>query len=181
MTIIPKSDRLRRDIATCLQVTDSLIPYLVPPPANFAPSEPIAEDVKRFAQSSFRNAATKLDSLVARLGDYSTEEVFEQKILMGADADIKARMETAITAAHCRRPSVIYRPDITKSPAGCWCATYGDVNFPENCVIGVGASVEQAMADFDKEWTENKSRVVVTSDTTQIQNPNTSKGRKKNK
>lgn len=181
MTIIPKNDRLRRDIATCLQATDSLIPYLVPPPANYAPSEPIDESVRLSAQASFNNATTKLDELIAGLGKYETEEIFEQKILAGADADIKARLETALTAAYCRRPSVTYRPEITKSPTGCWCAIYGNPNMPENCVIGVGATVEQAMADFDRDWMTNKSKTVVTPDTTQIRNPDTSKGRKKQK
>lgn len=181
MTIIPRNDRLRRDIATCLQVTDSLIPYLIPPPANYAPSESMDENVKLSAQASFHNATTKLDKLVSGLGEYETDELFEKKLILGADADIRARMETAITAAHCRRPSVLYRPSVTKSPSGCWCATYSDANVPENCVIGVGATVEQAMADFDRDWIENKAELVVTPDTTQIPIPNTSKGRKKRK
>lgn len=181
MTIIPKNDRLRRDIATCLQATDSLIPYLIPPPANYAPSEPLNEDVKRSAEASFHNATTKLDELISGLGKYETEERFEQKILMSAEADIRAKLEAAITAANCRRPSVVYQPTITKSPAGCWCAIYGNPDMPENCVVGVGASVEQAMVDFDREWKTNQVEAVVTPDTTQIKNPDTSKGRKKQK
>lgn len=47
------------------------------------------------------------------------------------------------------RPSVIYRPKISKDGTQ-WCALYGE-NLHDGCA-GFGDSISKAMADFDKNW-----------------------------
>lgn len=175
MTIAPKNERLRRDIGVCLEVTDSLIPYLVPREVFSGVAGELDKDVKNSAEATFHNVTTKLDALIASLGNYASEELIEKKILDHADALTAAQRESALTSQNLRRPSVIYQPIIGRHPSGSWCAFYGDVNDEEASIIGVGKTVEEAMLDFDREWTKKEPAA---RQTTQTPKTDTSKGRK---
>ncbi len=51
------------------------------------------------------------------------------------------------------RPSAVYRASIRRTANG-YIAHYGDLENLDNVVIGSGKSVEEAMADFDKQFTD---------------------------
>lgn len=179
MTITPKNDRLRKDIATCVQVSDALIPYLLPRDRDFGDKESsIDKEVATSAEATFIGVCNKLDDLVAGLGTYELETKFEKLVIEGAEADIVNRRQQALTAKNLRRPSVIYHPEIAKTETGAWCAYYGDLTQPEACVIGVGDTVENAMLDFDADWIK-KATLHEPTKTTQSSKSNTLKGRKK--
>ena len=57
------------------------------------------------------------------------------------------------------RPSVIYRPSIARD-GNMWSVLYGD-NLMDG-VCGFGETPELAMADFDKNWKEQKIHVAPT-------------------
>lgn len=52
------------------------------------------------------------------------------------------------------RPSVLYRPTISLD-GNCYCALYGE-DLMAGCA-GFGETMAEAMADFDKNWTQQKA------------------------
>lgn len=72
-----------------------------------------------------------------------------------AHAAQMAGVAVADAAARYERPSVMMRPSITID-GNQWCALYGaDL---QNGVAGFGDTVDEAMADFDKNWYGQKAR-----------------------
>ena len=57
------------------------------------------------------------------------------------------------------RPSVLYRPSISQDGTD-WCALYG-TNLQDG-ISGHGATVEEAMLDFDKAWCNTKTQKAIT-------------------
>lgn len=173
----PKKDRLRKDISSCLEITDALHPFIVPP-GEFTPgAATIDEEVKTSAEATFIKVCNKLDDLIDGLG--KAEDPYDKKLLAVADAEIEARKGVATTAKHTRRPSILYQPTIGKHPSGSWCVFYGDISDDKSCVIGVGNTVEAAMLDFDNEWRGRSKVRKARPQTTQSPKSDTSKGRKK--
>jgi hypothetical protein len=69
-----------------------------------------------------------------------------------ADHVIRCAMqEIAVSFAEHARPSAVYRPSLGRD-GNKWCALYG-ANLAEG-VAGFGDSPEQAMADFDVNWSK---------------------------
>lgn len=56
-----------------------------------------------------------------------------------------------VAAYACERPSVLFRPRVFIDGA-LWCALYGE-NVQDG-VAGFGPSPDEAMADFDRNWTQ---------------------------
>lgn len=75
----------------------------------------------------------------------------------------RAAMQDAIweVAASMQRPSVLFRPAISMD-GNMWCALYGD-NLQDG-VAGFGASVAEAMADFDKNWNSDQAHKIKTEE-----------------
>lgn len=61
----------------------------------------------------------------------------------------QARHEICFAAGEYARPSVLYRPCLSRD-GNQWCALYG-TNLQDG-VAGFGASVDEAMRDFDTQW-----------------------------
>lgn len=64
------------------------------------------------------------------------------------------RSEFITTAWEQRRPSVLFRPELSLDGTH-WCALYG-ANLQEG-VAGFGLSPEEAMENFDREWTQKRT------------------------
>lgn len=177
MIVNPRNERLRRDIASCLQVTESFLPYVSTQTKDWQGGGAVEDrNVRDSLHTTLIHACNQLNSLIQQLGTYGTEETFEQKLLEGAQADINAKNEVAATARVTRRPSVMYQPSLGRTPGGHWCASYGDLSDDTTCVVGLGESVAEAMADFDRSWFEKNPPA---SDTTHSPKSNTNKSRKK--
>jgi hypothetical protein len=63
------------------------------------------------------------------------------------------QQEIACVSMEMQRPSVLFRPSI-EPDGNQWCALYGS-NLQDG-VAGFGDTPAQAMADFDKNWREQK-------------------------
>lgn len=65
-----------------------------------------------------------------------------------------AENERYCAAADARRPSVLYRPALTADGTK-WCALYGEDL--ASGVAGFGDTPAEAMYDFDKAWTTERT------------------------
>ena len=58
-------------------------------------------------------------------------------------------LQAMLTGEEMRRPSVLFRPTLSLD-GNQYCALYGD-NLMEGCA-GFGATAQESMADFDRNW-----------------------------
>lgn len=77
--------------------------------------------------------------------------VSEQGVL---NAQWNAATEAQCTEWQRQRPSVLWRPALSLD-GNMYCALYGD-DLMSGCA-GFGSTAEEAMADFDKNWREQKA------------------------
>lgn len=61
-----------------------------------------------------------------------------------------AKEDMRIIFSEYARPSAVFRPNLTKD-GNAWLAVYGDL---PTGVVGTGTSPEEAMFDFDKNWSK---------------------------
>lgn len=78
----------------------------------------------------------KLERLLARL--YS--------------ANIELLEVSKQTTLDARSPAVMFRPEIVRQDDGQIVAFYGEPDRPENWIVGLGNTPEEAMADFNKQF-----------------------------
>jgi hypothetical protein len=153
--INPVSETVQRKVSTVMKIIEGLNPFLFQEVGHAA--REMDKEVKLSAEATFINCCNRLDNLLADFGDAletDREKVFKQI----GKATLDAEKERAAALRESRRPAVIYRPHISRTDAGQWCATYGDLRQPETCVVGVGNSPEDAMLDFDREFNTKVGR-----------------------
>lgn len=88
------------------------------------------------------------------------ERAFRHAGFLATQLMREARQDIPGIVAAWQRPSVLYRPSIVRD-GNKWCALYGS-NLVDG-VCGYGDTPEQAMADFDRNWREQRITVAATA------------------
>lgn len=94
------------------------------------------------------------DAVRSRIGGADAGDVVERAVRQAFDISIQmagVTQDFSIAAYEMSRPSAIYKP-VLSIDGDQWCAMYG-VNLQEG-VAGFGKSPAEAMAAFDKSWSE---------------------------
>lgn len=149
-----KSQKNQHDINTVLSVIHALEPYLIKNQQYQDPKGDLEENVRLSTEATFHNATTKLDALISRIGDRREEDLLEEAELKLCQEQIALTQEFKETQKALRRPSTVLQPEIGKHKSGKWAVFYGNIASPDDLIVGLGDSVEQAMADFDKAYSE---------------------------
>lgn len=103
------------------------------------------------AELSFSKVCARLDAIVddSSRWDMSQQDLLEKTLLQAYDENIEAIRLAAAAAKSQAAPSTRFKPGLLFLPKLGWCAILGDMNNLESCVIGYGATPEQAMLSFD--------------------------------
>jgi hypothetical protein len=95
------------------------------------------------------------DAVRSRISSCDVGAIIREAAHLDASYAIEAiRQDFSIAAAEMQRPSVLYRPSIEMDGSQ-WCALYGS-NLVDG-VAGFGETPAKAMADFDKNWLEQRT------------------------
>jgi hypothetical protein len=86
------------------------------------------------------------------VGDVVRDVAWQQFDISFAREMVKDELCRA--AYEMQRPSVLYRPTISLD-GNCYCALYGE-DLMSGCA-GFGETMAEAMADFDKNWSQQKA------------------------
>jgi hypothetical protein len=96
------------------------------------------------------------DAVRSRIHSCDVGEIV-RNAAQGLDAShavLMVQQDFCIAAHEMQRPSVLYRPSIGMDGSK-WCALYGDDLM--HGISGFGDTPAEAMADFDKNWREQKT------------------------
>lgn len=103
------------------------------------------------AEVTFAKVCSRLDAIVddpARW-DMSHQDTLEKRLMQMYDENIECMKLAQQQAKSLLSPSTRFRPGLIFLSKLGWCAILGDMNHLEHCVIGYGATPEQAMLAFD--------------------------------
>lgn len=162
--IPPRELATHNQVATLLGLIGGLYPVLVSPIRELGKEEPAIDGgVVMAASQTFARACDRLDRIISdesrwQMGEQDALEAATQTMLQKNITFIETQTEASRSVT---RPSFRYRPGLLRVEGG-WAAILGDTSNLDNCVLGVGASPEAALEDFDKKFTGQLPPAVIT-------------------
>jgi len=153
--IPPRELATHNQVATLLGIVGSLYPVLVESVRELGTTPPAVDGgVVMAASQTFARACDRLDRIIGdesrwQMGGQDTLEK-EMRALVQKNIDF-LEMQTEASRS-VTRPSFKYRPGMLRVAEG-WVAILGDIHNLDQCIVGVGASPEAALENFDKVFT----------------------------
>lgn len=99
------------------------------------------------------------DAVRSRISSCDVGAIIRESAHIDASYAIEGvRRDFEAVACEMQRPSVLYRPSIGMDGSK-WCALYGDDLM--HGIAGFGDTPAKAMADFDKNWLEQRTPVAL--------------------
>jgi hypothetical protein len=102
-----------------------------------------------YSQEVYDAASSKISRIDGSAIERVAREAFD---ISYAKAMLQEQIATV--GYEMARPSVLYRPTISLD-GNCYCALYGE-DLMSGCA-GFGETMAEAMADFDKNWSQQKA------------------------
>ncbi len=149
--LVGKEHALSMQVAVLLSVVDKLGECLATE-HRFTGQEKAALDggVTASVEATLIQACNRLDSLLANPKNWGTadQDALFRAITRTHEAQQAFLASQKLSADEVRRPSFQLRPSLMRAETG-FAAVYGDITDPSGHIVGVGATPEAALLDFD--------------------------------
>lgn len=154
VTPLPSRDGITANqIATLLQVVGCLGAFVANTRTDDTGTVGGANDggARMAAELTFAKVCARLDTIVddPSRWDMSHQDTLEKRLLEMYDENIQCLKLAERATLQALAPSTRFKPGLIFLPKLGWVAVLGDMNALEHCVIGYGATPEQAMMAFD--------------------------------
>lgn len=115
------------------------------------PGGPNDGGARMAAENTFAKVCARLDTIVddPTRWDMSHQDTLEKVLLQMYQENIECLKLAERASKQALAPSTRFKPGLIFLPKLGWVAVLGDMNHLDHCVIGYGATPEQAMLSFD--------------------------------
>lgn len=155
----PRENLVAVQISTLLNVAHCLMPYILEPQrpeiGDFTRERKALDGgVAASVTTTFMAVCDRITAIVKDPATWSLENHATLEKILGKmyEENIQLiRMHKGLTA-NLAAPHNSFKPTFGKLPDGRFFAFYGDPNTPDECVIGMGDTMEAALQNFNQQF-----------------------------